>query len=101
MLASMVEHAGVGDVVVDTVSADEVERFKPAAELYRHAAARTGTPVEAIAHVTAAWFDVLGAVDAGMQGVWLDRKDNPPEPFGADPDLVADTIHEVADALGA
>jgi len=101
MLASMVEHADIADVVVDTVSADEVERFKPAAELYRHAAARAGTPVDAVAHVTAAWFDVQGAAHAGMQGVWLDRKGDPPEPFGADPDLTAETIHEVAEALDA
>jgi 2-haloacid dehalogenase len=101
MLASMVAHAGIGDVVVDTVSADEIRTFKPAADLYRHAAARTGTPVDAVAHVSAAWFDVQGAAHAGMQGVWLDRKGDPPEPFGADPDLVADTIHDVADALDA
>ena len=45
MLASMVEHADIGDLVSDTVSADEIETFKPAADLYRHAAARTGTPI--------------------------------------------------------
>ncbi|WP_256943966.1 HAD-IA family hydrolase, partial [Halobacterium hubeiense] len=46
MLDSMVEHADIGDLIEDTVSADEVETFKPAAELYRHAAARTGTPID-------------------------------------------------------
>ncbi|WP_256944048.1 haloacid dehalogenase type II, partial [Halobacterium hubeiense] len=66
MLDSMVEHADIGDLIEDTVSADEVETFKPAAELYRHAAARTGTPIDEIVHVTAGWFDVLGASHAGM-----------------------------------
>jgi len=53
MLESMVEHTGIEDLVADTISTDEVETFKPAAELYRHGAARTGTPIDRIAHVTA------------------------------------------------
>ncbi|MFB6268364.1 MAG: haloacid dehalogenase type II [Halobacterium sp.] len=101
MLSSMVEHAGVGNLLEDTVSADEVETFKPAAELYRHAAARTGTPIDEIAHVSAGWFDVLGARHAGMQGVWVDRKGTPPEPFGGGPDLTVTDFFGLADALDA
>ncbi|NIB99346.1 haloacid dehalogenase type II [Halobacterium sp. R2-5] len=101
MLDSMVEHADIDDLLEDTVSADEVETFKPAAELYRHAAARTGTPIGEIAHVTAGWFDVLGASHAGMQSVWVDRKSSPWEPFGGDPDLTIGDFHELVDVLAA
>lgn len=100
MLSSMVEHAGIGDLLADTISADEVRTFKPAVELYRHAAARTGTPIAEIAHVTAGWFDVMGAKHAGMQGVWADRKGAPWEPFGSEPDLTIETFYELAEALG-
>jgi len=100
MLASMVEHASIGDLIADTISADEVRTFKPDAELYRHAAGRTGTPIDEIAHVTAGWFDVLGAKHAGTQGVWVDRKGTPREPFGDSPDLVVETFHDLADELG-
>ena len=100
MLSSMVEHAGIADLLEDTISAHEVETFKPAAELYRHAAARTGTPIAEIAHVTAAWFDVQGASHAGMQSVWVDRKASPWEPFDGDPDLTVETFHELAAELG-
>jgi 2-haloacid dehalogenase len=99
MLASMVEHAGIGDLLEDTISADEVETFKPDAELYRHAAARTGTPIEMIVHVTAGWFDVMGAQHAGMQSVWVNRKDQPWEAFDGEPDLTIETFHELADAV--
>ncbi|PSP93021.1 haloacid dehalogenase type II, partial [Halobacteriales archaeon QS_1_68_44] len=61
MLSSMVDHAGIGEYITDTISADEVATFKPATALYRHAAARTGTPVDRIAHVSALFYDVLGA----------------------------------------
>ena len=101
MLASMVAHADIGDLIEDAISADEVETFKPAAEFYRHAAARTGTPIDEIAHVSAAWFDVLGANHAGMQGVWINRKGIPWDGFDGDPDLSVADLGEFADELGA
>jgi 2-haloacid dehalogenase len=51
--------------------------------------------------VTAGWFDVMGAAHAGMQAVRLDRKGTPWEPFGDEPDHTIESIHELADALGA
>jgi len=100
MLDSMVEGAGIGGLVEDTVSADEIRTFEPAAELYRHAAGRTGTPVDRIAHVSAGWFDVMGATHAGAQGVWVNRSGGPWEPFGPDPDLTVESVLELADELG-
>lgn len=100
MLDSMVDHAEIGDLIEDTISADEIRVFKPNADLYRHAAGRTGTPIEELAHVTAGWFDVMGATHAGMQAVWVDRKGSPWEPFGTDPDLTIETVFELAEALG-
>jgi len=100
MLASMVDHADIGDLIEDTISADEVRQFKPAAEIYRHAGARTGTPIDEIAHVTAGWFDVMGAQHAGMQGVRVDRKGAPWEPFDGEPDLTVETFYELAERLG-
>ncbi|MFC6716123.1 haloacid dehalogenase type II [Natrialbaceae archaeon GCM10025810] len=100
MLASMVDHAAIGDLLEDTISAHEVATFKPDPDLYRHAAGRTGTPIEEVAHVAALTFDVQGAIRAGMQGVWLDRKGEPWEPFGPEPDLTVEGIDELADRLG-
>ena len=99
MLESLIDHTDIEDLVEDTISADEVETFKPSAELYRHAAERTDTPIEEMVHVANLWFDVPGAQHAGMQAVWVNRKDEPWEQFGDDPDLVVDTLHEFADEL--
>ncbi|NKE35087.1 haloacid dehalogenase type II [Natronococcus sp. JC468] len=101
MLESMIESAGIGDLLEDAISAHELETFKPAPELYRHAAGRTGTPIDGIVHVSALWFDVQGAVHAGMGGAWLDRKGYPEEPFGPDPDVVVEGLDELADTLEA
>lgn len=99
MLESMVEHAGIGDLLEDTISADEVGTFKPDPEIYRHGAARAGTPIDNIVHVTAGWFDIMGAQHAGMQGAWVDRQSSPWEPFGPDPNLTIDTFHDLAETL--
>ena len=99
MLETMIEAAGVGDLLADTVSADEVETYKVHPDIYRHAAARTGTPAREIAHASAGWFDALGAMNVGMQGIWVNRAGDPPEAWGPAPDLVAESFHAIADAL--
>ena len=99
MLDSMVSHADIGDLLVDTISAEEVETFKPDPEIYRHAAARTGTPIDEIAHVSAGYFDVYGAMNAGMQGVWINREGGPWDDFAGQPDLEIGSFHDLAERL--
>ncbi|WP_255194864.1 haloacid dehalogenase type II [Halorarius litoreus] len=101
MLDSMVEHADIGGLVSDTISADEVQTFKPAPEIYRHAAARVGTPIDRVCHVAGPSFDVLGCTNAGMQSTWLNREGGPWEAFAGDcPGFEAATFHDLADELG-
>ncbi|MFB6167597.1 MAG: haloacid dehalogenase type II [Haloferacaceae archaeon] len=101
MLDAMVDHAGLEGVVAGTVSADEVQTFKPHPRIYRHAAARTGTPVRRLLHAAGPAFDVLGAKHAGAQAAWVDRYDEPWESFaGVDPDATVAGFHDLADALG-
>ncbi|WP_222917514.1 haloacid dehalogenase type II [Natrinema sp. SYSU A 869] len=101
MLKSLLEYADIGDLIEDTVSADEVEQFKPESELYRHAADRIGTPIEEIAFVAAGWWDVPGGIHAGMQGVWINRQDTLWGPYEMDPDLTIESFHDLADELEA
>lgn len=99
MLDSLVDVAGIDDLLATTVSADEIRRHKPAVELYEHAADRLDVAPDGIVHVSNGQVDVMGAVHAGMQGVWLNRQGNPPDPFGPDPDLAVDSIEELVDRL--
>lgn len=102
MLDHMVEQAGIEDILEDWISGDEVETFKPEKEIYRHSAARTGTPIENILHVSGGTMrDVWGANHAGMQTAWINRegKHYPHEYLGEDPDMTITTIHELADQL--
>ena len=99
MLASLLDQAGIEDLVEGTVSADEVRIYKPAAGLYRHAAARTGTPIREMCHATAGWSDVLGAMNAGMQSAWINRSDTPWEAFGDEPDVTARNLAAFVDTV--
>ncbi len=101
MLASLVDTAGIEAYVEETISADEIGVYKPNAEIYRHAAARTGTPIRDVVHVSAGFFDVLGAQHAGMTGAWLNRNGAPWDSFAGEPDLEIGAIPELLDHLEA
>lgn len=55
VLEARVENANLGDLIEDLISADEIKTYKPHVRLYKHAARRTQTPPERIAHVSATW----------------------------------------------
>lgn len=99
MLNSLVEHAEIREFISDTISADEIETFKPSSRLYQHAASRMETPIEEIAHVSAGWLDVQGAIHAGMFGIWLNRTSGPWDPFDGEPDRTVRSFHDFADIL--
>jgi len=102
MLDHLVAAAGLGDVVTDAISADEVETYKPEAGIYEHAAERTDTPIGEILHASGGGMrDVWGAKHAGMSAAWVSRpgKTLPTEELGPDPDIVVEGFHDLADRL--
>jgi 2-haloacid dehalogenase len=99
MLETMIEHADLGAFIEDSISVHEIRTYKPEAAVYQHAAARTGTPIEEIAHVAGPSFDVRGAMAAGMQGVWIDRTNEPWDPCFPTPDLTIDTFDDLVEAV--
>jgi 2-haloacid dehalogenase len=102
MLDHLLAAADLDGLVTDAISADEIETYKPDPAIYRHAAERTGTPVEDVLHVSGGTMrDVWGAKNAGMATAWLSRpdRDAPTESLGPDPDLVVEDFHDLADRL--
>jgi len=101
MLDGLVETTGVGPYLDGTVSADEIEQFKPATELYEHAVSRADARPEQIMHVTAGLFDAQGAQNVGVNGCWLNRETVPflsqKDPFGERPDWTVESLYEIED----
>ena len=102
MLRHLVSAADITDLIADTISADEIETYKPDPAIYRHAATRTNTPIEEILHVSGGGMrDVWGAKHAGMNAGWLARPEQnaPREELGRDPDIVVADLYDLADCL--
>ncbi len=65
--------AGLERYVDAAISVDEVRAYKPAPEPYRHAARRLGVEPHDVYLVAAHGWDVVGARNAGLEAVWVDR----------------------------
>jgi putative hydrolase of the HAD superfamily len=84
---------GVLDDVEFVVALDDLGVGKPDPRMYAHACARFGLPPEQVVYVgDDVVRDALGARDAGLVGVWLDRLDRT-RPAGVD--LVVRSLSEV------
>jgi|SRR5690625_948199 len=99
MLKSLVKIARIDDLINDFISVEEIKKYKPAKELYLHGASRAGIAAENIVHISAGWFDFAGAQQAGMQGIWMNRKAETPRVFGPKPDLEVVGFDEVISTL--
>lgn len=69
----LLETAGLDRYVDAAISVEEVRRYKPAPEPYRHAANRLGAELNDVYLVAAHGWDVVGALNAGLRAVWVDR----------------------------
>lgn len=101
MLRSLVTVADIDPFLEDTISADEIRTYKPDEDLYQYAAERTETELHNLAHVTAPWFDVQGAMHAGIQGVWVNREKEPWTYYNGTPDVTIGSFLDLADILAA
>ncbi|KAL5358031.1 HAD-like domain-containing protein [Aspergillus floccosus] len=63
-------------VFKDIVTADDIQKFKPAREVYEYLAQRVGkgpTELSDIWLVSGNPFDVIGARNVGLRAIWVDR----------------------------
>ncbi|WP_341213517.1 haloacid dehalogenase type II [uncultured Limimaricola sp.] len=96
---ALIERNGLSDLVAHVISVDEVGRWKPAAQVYHHAAARIGVASERLALVAAHGWDVQGARSAGLITGYVARNGQPRGAVMAPADVEAATLTEVVDRL--
>lgn len=88
--------AGILDFFTDVVSVDSVRRAKPAPEVYAHAARHLGARPRELRLVACHTWDVIGALACGWSAALVTRPGNAPLPLGAQPDIVAPDLVEMA-----
>ena len=92
-------NAGLDDLLEQMLSADEVQRLKPAPEPYRMAAERLAVPVESTCLVAAHFWDITGAMRAGCKAAFVARPGQVLDPSDTQPDIVASDLGSVAEQI--
>lgn len=93
--------AGVGEHFSAQVSARAVGVAKPDPRIFAHAAAAAGVAAHEVLHIgDDPALDVIGALEAGMQAVWINRNRQCWEHRAMRPHLQAADLLAVCDALG-
>lgn len=96
---NQMENSGLGEYFEQMMSADEVQRLKPAPEPYQMAAEKLGVELGDIRLVAAHAWDVAGALRVGCAAAFVCRPGKVPDPLVAAPDVIGDGLLEVADGI--
>ena len=96
---TQLKHAELDGFFEQILSADEVERYKPAPEPYHMAAERLGVKPNEIRMVAAHAWDIAGAHAAGLKTGFVARPGKVLSPTGPEPDLQAGDLLEIADEI--
>jgi 2-haloacid dehalogenase len=95
-IRALVEHAGIGNRFEHLLAADQVERYKPAPELYALAPRAFGIEAGRVLLVSSNEWDVAGAAQAGLATAWLGRGREPSWVLGVEADMVIESLADLA-----
>lgn len=99
MLETLAENTGFDAYLTGTVSAHSVQAYKPRPEVYEQLDQVVDGGLSACEMVATHHFDVVGAMNAGMDATFVNRFGEPIERLGFEPDRTVDSYAELADAL--
>jgi 2-haloacid dehalogenase len=96
---STLSAAGIRAQFEKVLSVDGVQKYKPAAEVYRMAARELGVGVTSIMMVAAHAWDTTGAIRAGCEAAFLERPGEVLGPLDPRPRVIARDLHDLAAQL--
>jgi 2-haloacid dehalogenase len=96
---ALLDRAGLLPLVARVMGVDEIRRYKPAPEIYAHAARTLALPPAAVALVAVHAWDVEGAKRAGLVTGWCARLERRFHPAMSPPDASGPDLVSVIDAL--
>ena len=99
MLQAVVESAKLQGVFSSIVSADEAKIYKPSPRVYELAPRKLGLDRTAIGFVSSNYWDVVGARAYGFWTCWVNRSNAPGDELGFTPDVIVNTLTELADVM--
>lgn len=97
---NLLEHAGIAGFFEGVVSTDEVRSFKPNPAVYAHFLRRAEATGAEAWLVSGNPFDVIGAISAGLNGVWVKRSEQAVfDPWEIEPTVTVANFAELFDVL--
>lgn len=97
--AGLLGRAGLRGSFEAILSVEDAARWKPAPEAYRYALTRCAVPAERAMLVAVHPWDIDGAARVGMRTAYLARSGEPYPDFFIAPELVVDSLVDLADKL--
>jgi 2-haloacid dehalogenase len=98
---AQIAFAGLRDHFEQVISADEIQCFKPAPDVYQLAAKRLSVEPGDVCLVSAHDWDVTGALRAGCAAAFVARPGQVTNPFGPQPEIKAAGLDELAEKIVA
>ncbi len=96
---AQIGNSGLRDYFEQVLSADAVQRLKPAPEPYHMAARSLGVEIEQVRLVAAHAWDVAGAMRAGCAAAFVARPGMVLNPLFERPDVIGSDLREVANQI--
>jgi len=96
---AQIDNSGLRDYFEQVLSADAVQRLKPAPEPYRMTAESLGVEIGQVRLVAAHAWDVAGAMRAGCAAAFVARPGMVLNPLFERSDVVGSDLREVADQI--
>ncbi|MPZ60500.1 MAG: haloacid dehalogenase type II [Propionibacteriales bacterium] len=97
--SALLSRAGVDAYVQRVLSVDDIQRWKPAPDIYLHAARTCGVPPERVALVAAHSWDTHGAHHAGLVTGWVSRLEKRFPDIYSPADVTGDDLVAVVEGL--
>jgi 2-haloacid dehalogenase len=101
MLAAIVDHAGIGNLLDAVISVEEVGVYKPDARVYGRALERLGLAASAVSFQSSNAWDAYAASAFGMRVVWCNRSGQRPERLPGAPDREIRSLAELPAIVAA
>jgi FMN phosphatase YigB (HAD superfamily) len=98
-LCALVHNAGVAQQFIHLLGADEVQRYKPAPQVYALPSMAFGVSSDRVLLVTANEWDVAGAATAGLRTAWIAKGRPQTRVLGVGADIVVESLDALPDVL--
>ena len=100
MLQSAVAAAGIGALLDQVLSVEEVGIYKPHPTVYQLAVDRLGAPAQRICFLSSNGWDIAGAAQFGFRAIWINRAAEPRERLPAGPELELPDLSQLPQIVG-